>query len=260
MGASLTRSKTEVINDVVNQTYQEARNECNADCNQIISGNTIILDGSTAGDVNFTQRCEANANCYMDNALEQLVENIQLGTAEADATAPLLPFGFSITEAEARVENKIRNEMVQVLTNICQADVTQKITDNIVFATDSTLGNIGFTQEGSATAECVMKNAARMKAANRQEGRATASAGNLFGGLIGIIMLVVVIVIVIGIIRGAKKKGGEEEGAPGATGTSRSRSLAIPGKSSKGKVSSGPAKSGKRGTSSSFARSFMRKK
>lgn len=241
MGASLSTSNAETINNAYSQTYQSARNECNAECNQIISGNVIVLDGSTAGDIQFTQRCTADASCYMKNALEQVVSVFQLAEAEADAQGPLLNFGINISEADAKIENNVRSELTQVLENICNAEVNQTIQDNIVYATDSTLGNIGFVQEGNAQARCVMENAARMQLALRQEGKATATSGNLFGGLIGIIAIVVIIIIVIGIVRGAKKKkcenGKDEKGQPcddgsgAATGLAQSRRSAIPGRS-----------------------------
>lgn len=245
MGASLTRSRSAVVNDLVNKTFQEARNECSAECNQIISGNTIILDGSTAGDVQFTQRCTANAGCYMDNALEQIVTAFQTATAEAEATPPLLNFGISISEAEAYTTNNIKNEMTQVMENICQAEVNQAITDNIVFATDSTLGNIGFTQEGSAVANCVMENAGRMQAQMQQTGSATATAGLGLGGIIAIIILIVVIVMIIGIVKGAKKK--DEEGADmegmDSQNRAKSRRSAIPGRTSTSSRTSSGGKS-----------------
>lgn len=244
MGASLTRSRSEVINDLTNKTYQEARNECNATCNQIISGTSIILDGSTAGDVQFTQRCEANAGCYMNNALEQLVTAFQTATAEAEATPPLLNFGFSISEADATTRNTIKNEMQQVMENICQGEVNQEVNDTLVFATDSTLGNIGFTQEGSATADCVMENAGRMEAQMSQTGQATATAGLGLGGIVGLIILIVIIVVIIGIAKGAKKKGDEGADQDGAAAQDRakSRRSAIPGASSSKTASSGPSK------------------
>lgn len=70
MGAAVSTTVADAVQTAVNRTYQSANNECTATCNQLISGNVIVLDNSKAGDITFTQRCTGDASCYMKNALE----------------------------------------------------------------------------------------------------------------------------------------------------------------------------------------------
>lgn len=198
-----------------NQTYQFASNQCTASCNQLQQGNVIVIDNSTAGDITFTQRCTANASCMMDNALDSLVEAYQDAKVVADAKPAFFP-GIQVNTTVTTNVQAIKNEMTQIMENLCNADVNQTIQDNVVYATDSTLGNIGFLQEGNASADCVMKNVGRLKAQMRQEGDVTASSGGLFGGALGgIFMVIIIIVIIYAVISFNKNKGTKKTNGAG---------------------------------------------
>lgn len=197
MGAALSVSNASVVNKAVVNTYQSAENVCTADCSQIISGVDIILEGSTTGDITFQQKCTANASCSMTNALENVVTEFQKATATADSQTPILPIGFQINVSSSSTENDIRNELKQVLENQCNANIDQVTEDIMIWAKNSTTGDIGFIQNGNASANCVMDNAGRMQLSMQQVGEATATSGNLFGGIIALIIIVVIILAII---------------------------------------------------------------
>jgi hypothetical protein len=189
MGLAISTSVATNIITATNNTMQTAKNTCNADCNQSINGPIIVLNNSTVGNIQFTQKCTANASCYMKNALDQIV-----------TAAP----GIQINTSVSTNVESFRNEVQQVLENICQGKVDQNINNPIIYATDSTAQNIGFLQEGNAFASCVMENSARIQLNLQQEGTATAKTGaatSLLGGIIGIIIVVVIIIIVAGMIK-----------------------------------------------------------
>jgi hypothetical protein len=211
MGAAVSTSTSSVVQTAVNRTYQRAQNSCTATCNQIQQGNVVVLDNTTAGDITFTQRCTADASCYMSNAVEAVVSTFQAAVAEAEAAPSLFP-GFQINIAEATTESDITNEMTQIMENLCEGSVNQNNSENVVYATDSTVGNIGFLQEGNAFARCVMENSGRLDLQMRQDGQATAATGAAATGIGGIIALVIVVVIIIIIVRSVKKKGDEGKG------------------------------------------------
>ena len=219
MGAALSVSNATVINDAVNKTFQTSSNACAADCNQAISGVDIILNNSQVGNITFTQKCTADASCMMTNAVEQVVNAYQLAVAKAESVAPLLPIGIQVNLSSSSTENQIRNELTQVLENRCNATVNQNIGDILIYATNSTTGDIGYLQEGNANARCVMDNAARMQLTMSQKGEATATSGSAFGGLIGAIIALAIIVMVIGAIAKANKdKKANDAEAGGAQG------------------------------------------
>lgn len=203
MGLAISTSVSTNVLNAVNETVQTAKNTCSADCNQTISGAQIVLNNTTAGNIQFTQKCTADASCYMNNALDQAVDVYQKAAADTKAAPSLFP-GIQInTSVSTNIQN-IRDQLKQTLENICDGNVDQNIIDPLIYATDSTVGNIGFLQEGNAFASCVMENTGRLKLQMKQEGDATAKTGAAatgIGGIIGLIIVVVIIVVVIGIIR-----------------------------------------------------------
>ena len=223
MGIAVSTSVSNNVLDAVNETMQTARNTCTADCNQSISGAQIVLNNTTAGNIQFTQRCTADASCYMNNALDQAVEVYQKGATGAAAAPSLFP-GIQINTSVANNTQNIRTQLKQVLENICDGNVEQNISDPLIYATDSTVGNIGFLQEGNAYASCIMENTGRLKLQMKQEGTSTANTGAAasgIGAIIGLIIVVVVIIVIVGIIR---KNQGEKpptdgEGMPAAGST-----------------------------------------
>jgi hypothetical protein len=209
MGAALTTSTASVEQNLINNTYISASNTCTADCNQTISGNTIVLTNSKAGNVTFTQLCTADASCYMSNAVDEAVSEYQKAASVSQSTPPMFPIGFQISTSNSSSKNDITNNITQMLNNICQADVHQTIQDNIIYATDSTLGNIGFVQQGNANATCVMENSARLQLQVQQIGDATAKSGSTIS-LIAIIIAVIIVVIIITIFSRMSKKNTTE--------------------------------------------------
>lgn len=222
MGIAVSTANTSVIQNAVNTTYQSAQNTCKAECNQTQSGTTIVLTNTTAGNITFSQKCTASASCYMDNALDAAVQTFQDAKAGSTASPSLFP-GMQLNVTEASTKQDIKNEITQVMTNLCQGAVNQIQTDTIIYATDSTLKDIGFVQDGNANADCVMQNTARLTLQMKQAGSATAKAG---GGIsIGMIILAVIILVVIMTVVGKKGKKNEGEvpdpNAPGADSTGK---------------------------------------
>lgn len=216
MGAALSVSESDSVQKAVNTTFQQAKNACTAECNQNISGNTIVLDNSTAGNITFTQKCTANASCYMDNALDAAVQTFQDSKVLASAQPALFP-GIQVNVTQASNQQDIKNELTQVMENICQATVNQAATNNIVYATNSTLQDIAFVQEGNAQADCIMKNTARLTLQMKQVGDTTAKSGSAIsiGAIIAALIIVIIIIAIAS--RVMKKNSSEQQTNPDGT-------------------------------------------
>lgn len=169
------------------------------------SGNVIVLDNTTAGDITFSQKCTAEAFCVMDNSLDALVEAYQEAKVVADAKPAFFP-GISISASVNDTKQTIKNDLTQIMENLCTADVSQTNTDNIVYATDSNIGNIGFLQEGSASADCVMQNIGRLTAQLKQDGDITAASGGSFAGISGLIVIIIIVIVIIFAVGKLNKK------------------------------------------------------
>jgi len=205
MGITASVSTSTTVNNARDTTYQEANNSCTASCSQLNSGTTIVLNNTTAGNITFNQECTANASCYMQNALDSAVVAVQKATAATNATPSLFP-GTSLNVSTSTSVQDITNQLTQIMNNLCTADVQQVTSDTTIYATNSTVGNIGFVQNGNATADCVMENAGRMRVQLQQEGTATAQAGTSSAVVMAIVVAIIIIVLAGVAARAAQKK------------------------------------------------------
>lgn len=212
MGTAISTSVATAVQTAVNTTYQQAQNSCTTNCTQIQSGNVIVLDNSKAGNITFTQQCSAAASCYMTNALDATVTAYQNSNVGSGASPALFP-GIQVNTTVSSNTQDIKNSLTQIMSNLCKSDVSQTITGNIVYATDSTLGNIGFIQGGNATASCVMENSGRLQLQMKQDGTTTAKAGGGISIGAGVIMLIVIVIIII-VIAGKLKKNTSDQNDP----------------------------------------------
>jgi hypothetical protein len=214
MGIAVSTDVSTVVNTQKATTFQQAQNTCTASCNQIQQGTTIILSNTTTGNITFDQQCTANANCYMTNAVDQAVTQFQEAQASGTASPALFP-GIQINTSVSTTVNDLQNDFTQILNNICSADINQVNYGTMIYATNSKTGDISFTQNGNATADCVMENSARIQLQMQQKGTATAAAGSTIAGLasaiIAAVIIVVIIVAVISIVRGTMSQKQEAQ-------------------------------------------------
>jgi hypothetical protein len=198
MGTALSTSVNSTVNEI-NQTFNQSLNEtCLSTCVNIQNGNTVILDGTTvSGDIVFTQKCTANAECAMNAALNQLSTAVQTVSQDSEASPSLFP-GLQINTSVNSTYNDIKNDVTQQITALCQSSSNQTQSDNLVYAKDSEVGgNIAFQQEGQSVANCIITNSLKATSNVQQKSDQTASAGG--SNLSTIIMIILAIAIIGGL-------------------------------------------------------------
>jgi len=221
MGAAFSTSVDTVVNNERATTFQQASNTCTANCVNLISGTTIVLTNTQTGNITFDQQCSANASCYMSNAVDQTVLAAQTAIASGSATPSLFP-GIQVNTTVNTTSNDINLQLTQILQNFCHANVSNTTQNTLIYATNSTTGDISFIQNGNANAQCVMENTARMKLNMQQSGTATGVAGSqtgaIIGAIIGIVVVVVIIVALTALAKGTilKKKPDDQQKADAA--------------------------------------------
>lgn len=189
---------------------------CEATCEQVQSGNTVFLDGSTTGNITFNQTCAANAQCAINNEIDNLITLTQ-GLLQGNTTsASLFPNFGSVNSNNA--SQSISNQVKNIISNSCTANVDQVQANNLVYARNSTTGDIAFTQNGNANANCIMNNIARAKVNLNQEASQSNTVGLAFGGIIGLIILIIIVVVIISALRKGGGGGGSSGGGGGGGG------------------------------------------
>lgn len=217
LSAQVNQSKQTSLNDV----FQASSQACAASCSNVQSGNIVFLDGTTTGDINFVQSCEADANCMMTQALQSLTDQLLTLKQGNQSEANLFGGGFNVGTVNLNLsEQEIKNQVTQIMSALCTADVTNVQNGNIVYARNSKTGNISFKQDGNAKADCVMQNSATAKAklaADNTQTNAITAGG--IGGIIGLVILIIIIAVIFGVVtKGGKPPGGGMGGGAQAGG------------------------------------------
>lgn len=197
----------------MNEVYQSSSQSCTASCSDIQSGNVIFLDGTTSGDISFTQNCTANANCMMDQALQSLTDQLLTLKQGNQTEANLFGGGINFGSVNLNLsDQEIKNQVTQIMSSLCTADVNNVQNGNIVYARNSKTGKISFTQSGNANADCVMQNAATAKAnlsASATQSNAVVAGG--IGGIIGLVIFIIILAIILGIVSRSVNKMGQNQ-------------------------------------------------
>lgn len=200
---------------MTNEIYQASQQVCNATCENIQSGNTVFIDGSTTGDIVFDQTCTANAGCMMENAVESVLTELQEIRQAGQLEAGLFP-NFGNIQLNVS-DQELRNQITQVLSSTCNSNSSNVQQDNLVYARNSTTGTIAFTQTGNAAADCQMANSANSILNIRQTGdqNNAISGWPSLGTLIGIAVVIVAIVLISTYLKNRKKEQENEKAMQG---------------------------------------------
>lgn len=209
MGLGLSVSANADIQSQKNTIMQQVENQCQAVCNQVNSGTIIFLDGSNTGDINFNQTCTVDATCTIDTTLEIITFETQKSIQNGESSPSWFP-GIQFNATVNTTKEDIRNDYSQVISTVCGADVEQELNDTVVYAVNSTTGNINFTQDANSVAACVVNNSAKASLTLTQDSQQTATAGGTsFGVIIAVVIIIIVIIVVLAVV--FRKKGNDTQ-------------------------------------------------
>nr|WIL02996.1 hypothetical protein Cbor_206 [Cedratvirus borely] len=157
--------------EVNNDVYQNLSSECKATCTNAIRGvQVILINTKVDGGIRFSQLCPANAACTINQSVDSAATSTLTAIAEQSALIQnsLLSFGGSSSTQEVNIEQRVKNQISQVLNSSCQANTTNIIENVLVYASGGQIGEEGiqFLQgvEGvnGANATCSMNNTAKI--------------------------------------------------------------------------------------------------
>jgi hypothetical protein len=230
MGAVNTSVQT-TTQKQLNTITQQSSEACGATCTQIQSNNTVFLNGSTTGNITFNQQCTVDATCQITNSVEASATAVQ-GAIQSGTAQPAWFLGVLQVNTSVNVsDQEVTNAVSQVMNSTCNNGVSQVQSGNLVYAQNSTTGDIGFTQSTNLTSQCVLSNLAKGTVAATQKSDQYSQAGGIgAAGIILLIILVVVIIVVIGLAKAASNKKKEKAASEGSSTTSTGPLPAAPPK------------------------------
>jgi len=199
-GVSSSTAKNSLYQSSLNTISQQAEANCTANCTQIQSGNTVIIENSTVGDIQFIQECTVDATCQIENTLDATAKTIQDSLQRGEAQPGWFYTGVQINESRNKTVQEVRQDIEQRLQSACNATVSQVQTGNLIYAKNSQTGDIGFIQSADLRQNCYLDNSAKAVATTTQKSDQFAQAGGIGAGLIAAILLIVIAIIVIAVV------------------------------------------------------------
>ncbi|QIN54323.1 putative membrane protein [Cedratvirus kamchatka] len=157
--------------EVNNDVYQNLNSECQARCESAIRGvQVVLIDTKVDGGIRFSQLCPANAACTINQSVDSAATSTLSAIAEQSSIIQnsLLSIGGSKSTQEINIEQRVKNQISQVLNSSCQANSTSIIENVLIYAKGGEIGKEGvqFLQgvEGvsGANATCSMNNTAKI--------------------------------------------------------------------------------------------------
>lgn len=189
-----------------NAVLQSAQSTCSVTCSNESSGNTYVFDGTTAGNLDFSQTCAiTGTECLISSYLETNITDIMSSMAK-QTEATMNPIGmsagnFSSHDESVDITESVYNSMTQLISNNCAITATNKSTNNYYYYKDATIGNISFAQNASVgNAECVMDTVAKATAKTDQSASSDQSTGCTGYSGSGNSNLIIIVVVVIGVL------------------------------------------------------------
>nr|QBK90939.1 MAG: lipid membrane protein [Pithovirus LCPAC201] len=198
MGSNQSNTAKE-IQTITNNIFEDSSEVCIAKCTAIQSGDTIIISGSTTGNVTLTNQCEASASCAMNQQLDSQVADIMKALAQQTNTSSSIwpvSFKFDNKNNSVTIRQAITNNITQIMESICQSTDTNIQENDVIVFTDSEGGNITLSNQGSANSTCTLNNVARQVVFNQQTAKTNQT--NKMTSIFTTILVIVVIVLIIG--------------------------------------------------------------
>ncbi len=186
---------------VSNDILQAAKLKCTVSCSNISSGNTVIIQDSTVGDLDFSQTCSiTGSKCLMKAHFDSNLESILTDLSE-QGSGSANGFGFNVGNLNINDQNldvslHVKNQMTQMIDSMCEVSNTNITENHFLFINRSTVGNVTFAQTGSVTnSDCIMDITAKSVVKTEETTKSKQGIGS--GGLAGIIGLIAMVILVI---------------------------------------------------------------
>ena len=215
MGNNTSQSSTS-NQTVSNSILQSSRSVCNAECNQTMSGVTIISKGGKVP-INISQQCSiVGTNCILKSSLDSITQSTIEASAAQMATAMTgLTFNFSNVNQKVNLNQWITNSTTQLIDSTCNFVVNQNMNDFYFYLEDN-IGPINLTQSAAITnSTCNMDNTATQQtytAAVTESDQTSKIVQGIGAGIMILLVVIIIIVVIISVVKGVgTSTGGGKE-------------------------------------------------
>lgn len=198
----------------MNNITTENQENCVANANVQVSGNVIIVSGSTvSGNVGTVTGVSTDASCLMVSAMENNIQDIMRATSTQTNNTSNDWFGgfqWNKDNNSFNLTQSVTNNINQINELTCTANSMATNSNNYIYVSGSSVGgNVGVASSTNAAANCSMSNMMKNYSynyvqgdnnqSNTQKGMFVAIVAAICT-LIGIIIIGVVILFAVGAI------------------------------------------------------------
>ena len=202
MVTTTVNTSSDVFNYVTDVSSVQS-NTCGFTNQAINTGNSIIINNSTAGNLSLGTKADMNTACILANNQDTSVTNLMetIGTQVAKTNQSIISLQISSEVNSSQVYQNVNNIISQVQSNTCATNQTSILSNNTVVIQNSNVGDLALTAEGSLTGSCTQNNAGKVvvNSSGNTDTNQSASITNILFALI-IVIGIVAVVMVIGVI------------------------------------------------------------
>lgn len=200
-GGNKATNYSNINQDINNQVYVDLSSRCVNRCDNLANNtNVVIRDSVVDGSINFSQICAVKADCIITNSSDTYAQTIVKSISEQQIdlkTSFLTP--ASDTSNRLEINNKIRNQISQVMSASCQASVSNIRNNTLFYLQNSRVkGDVDFSQEGNLVSNCTMNNTAKVVLYN--EAVAQNEQINKVSSALAAILIAIAAIIVLAIL------------------------------------------------------------
>lgn len=215
MGGSASSNSVSISQNVSNNAMQSANNVCVAQCSTQNKNININIQDSSNVDLDFSSTCTvAGTSCTVKNSLDTSITNILQASAKQTVVNVSNLLEFNASKNSATMSQNIRNNMAQLINNVCR-NISETSNDNIyVYIAGSKNIKSTFAQSSNVSnANCAFDNTAKIVAYNSATAKSSQAVKNI--GILGAIMIIIVMIIgafvLVALLGGLKKSQNKDQ-------------------------------------------------
>jgi high-affinity nickel permease len=196
MGASLGININVAKQMSTNEIYQSSFSICSASCQNLSEDEKYIINNSSiVGDLNLSQKCNAEALCVMKTNLEAIAAQQLEAQSSVTTLSPGGLFNWTYGANTNVTSQTLENTYSQTINNLCQAEASNYRSGTLLYINDSSVvGDVDLSQSGSAQSQCAIENTA--SASVVQSSETEISTFTKSGSVLIILSIVTAIILV----------------------------------------------------------------
>ncbi|SRR5260221_2816306 len=158
MGGGVSTSYVKNVQNINASIVQQYSGSCDINCMNSITNLNIDILNSVVGDITVSQACTLDAVCILNNNMGAVIDSMLSSKNSSDAKNTASFFSINYNESDVYNEQDISSKIQQIISQKCQIESYNSMNNILLFADNSSINNIMFSQKGNVVGSCTLKN------------------------------------------------------------------------------------------------------